>query len=53
MTDENGKSHVMLIIDKDEFEELNGQLNDLLTLMDSTFSQISMLQIKLNKLTTK
>lgn len=53
MTDENGKSHVMLLIDKDEFEELNGQLNDLLTLMDSAFSQISMLQLKLNKLTTK
>lgn len=53
MTDENGKSHVMLLIAKDEFEELNGQLNDLLTLMDSAFSQISMLQLKLNKLTTK
>lgn len=53
MTDENGKSHVMLLIDKDEFEELNGQLNDLLTLIDSAFSQISMLQLKLNKLTTK
>lgn len=53
MTDADGKSHVKLLIDKEEFDDLNNQLSDLLNLMDSAFSQISQLQLKLNELTSK
>ncbi len=53
ITDAEGKSHVKLLIDKEEFDDLNNQLSDLLNLMDSAFSQISQLQLKLNELTSK
>ena len=53
MTDADGTSHVKILIDKDEFDELNTQLSNFLNLMDSAFSQISQLQLKLNELTSK
>lgn len=53
MTDAEGHTHIKVLVDKDEFDELNSQLNNLLNLMDSAFSQISQLQLKLNKLTSK
>ncbi len=53
MTDAEGHTHIKVLVDKDEFDELNSQLNNLLNLMDSAFSQISQLQLKLNELTSR
>lgn len=53
MTDAEGHTQIKVLVDKDEFDDLNSQLSNLLNIMDSAFSQISQLQLKLNELTSK